>query len=173
MGKIITLQKNDEIVKINVLFDYYKKLNSELNGQLKCRLKQSYLLKAYNLLFETDLDKAVMTIINGAIEQVQEIYERRISPDYNEMNRLVQKFNNIYTHEKQKLISKYEKLAQQSENKFRYFFNSCARPIVGIYCKNHSFEILNSDQMYKNGEESLNQIRLKKITMGNILYYFR
>ena len=62
----------------------------------------------------------------------------------------------------------FEKWANESNKRFEHTFNRFDRPVIGVYDDiQHTFQIINSDQMYKNGEESENQLKLKSITKNS------
>lgn len=63
---------------------------------------------------------------------------------------------------------KFKKMMTDSRKKFTYTYNRFDRPVVGVYHPDgHYMEIINADQMYKNGEESDTQIKLKRITKNS------
>jgi len=168
IGRFITMEYNDEIIKINCLFSYYKKINSLLNKDLNCRLRGTYLLKSYNELFKGGIEKAFDCLARSAKQQVMDIYERFLSPDNKKMNKLLEKIDSEKTKGLNKNYLNFQKLADDSIKRFALSFNRFDRPILGIYIeKNHTFEIINSDQMYKNGEESESRIQLKNISKNS------
>lgn len=166
MGKIISMECNDEIKNINILFEINRKLSSILNLHFKCRLNKKYLMDSYFTLFEKDLNGAIDCLYEGAEEQICNIFERRINPDYVNMQKIIEDCKKIATDKH--ILAKFYQTKGEYEQKFGYYFNSCARPIVGIYDeKRHSFLIINADHIYQNGEESSSQIKLKKITKNS------
>ncbi|MBS5931501.1 MAG: hypothetical protein KIC94_01390 [Clostridiales bacterium] len=166
MGNLVTMECNDDIMNINILFDLYKKLSSIINKNLKYRLKKEYLQEAYKLLFEKNLDLARSILLDRAKEQICDTFERRISPDYLKMKKIVEECEKA--NNDKKIIKRHEQVNDEYECKFEYLFNSCTRPIVGIFDnQTHKFTIINADQMYMNGEEAKSQIRLKEITKNS------
>jgi hypothetical protein len=168
IGRIITMEYNEDVVKINSLIEYYKKLNSIMNESLRCRLRGKYLSESYSLLFRNSLAEAYESLTKGAQQQITDIFEKYLSPDYKKMNRLLEKIE----HEKDKQYSKnkiqFERIALDSAKKFEHTFNRFDRPVLGIYDDlKHTFKIINTDQMYKNGEESDKQIKLKSMSKNS------
>lgn len=168
IGRIITMEYNEEIININCLLAYYKKITSILNRNLNCRLRGQYLEKSYNELFTSNLERALRILAVGAKQQVVDIYARYLNPDNNKMDKLIQE---IY-FEMDKSLGKghanFQSLANNSVKKFAQNFKRFDRPILGIYHNTgHVFEIINADQMYKNGEESKNRIQLKSLSKNS------
>lgn len=168
IGKIITMEYNSEISNINSLFEYYKRISSIIAQNHRCRLRSTILSEAYDILGYHDVNRACEILRDGAIEQVAEIYERYIQPDYQKRDSLIQKIVGIHEKELPKIFRKNEENARKCRKKFEYCFERFDRPIVGIYYPEHrSFEIINADQMYKNGEESANRIKLRSISKNS------
>lgn len=168
IGKIITMEYNKEVAKINSLFAYYKSINSIVNGGLKCRIRGNILSDSYGILFHENLDKAYLELTKGAKQQVNDVYERFLNPDINAMNRLLTRIENEKNKAIEKNLNHFTKFGLESSKRFEQCFNRFDRPILGVYHEsNHTFEILNADQMYKNGEESANRIKLKSITKNS------
>lgn len=168
IGKIITMDYNAEISKINALFEYYKKVSSLVAKNHRCRLRSSFLGEAYEALSYCDINEACEILRDGAIEQVTEIYDRHINPDYQKRDALLQKIVGMYEKELPKIVKKNEESAMKCRKKFEYCFERFDRPIVGIYYpERRMFEIINADQMYKNGEESANRIKLRSISKNS------
>lgn len=168
IGKIITMEYNSEISNINSLFEYYKKINSLIAKNHKCRLKSLILSEAYDSLWHSGINGACEILRNGAIEQVTEIYDRYLEPDYQKRDALIQQIEGIYKKELSKILKKNENSARKCSKKFEYCFERFDRPIVGIYYpEQRMFEIINADQMYKNGEESANRIKLRSISKNS------
>jgi hypothetical protein len=166
MGKIVSMECNEDIKNINILFEINKKLSSILNVHFKCRLSRRYLNNAYQILFEKELLQAIDVLIKGAEEQILDIFARRINPDYGNMQKIVQECQKVKTDKR--ILLKFDQAKGEYEQKFEYYFNSCARPIVGIYEEDtHSFLIVNADHIYQNGEESESQIKLNTITKNS------
>lgn len=168
IGKIITMEYNEEIAKINSLFAYYKSVNSMVNRGLKCRIRGNILADSYKILFDKKLDEAYLELSKGAKQQVSDVYERFLNPDINAMNKLLNRIENEKNKAIEKNLNHYTKIGLESAKRFEQCFNRFDRPILGVYHEdNHTFEILNADQMYKNGEESANRIKLKSITKNS------
>ncbi len=168
IGRMITMEYNEDMVKINCLIAYYKRLNSIMNDNLGCRLRGQYLSESYTRIFNGNLEIAYATITQGAKQQVSDIFERYLSPDYKKMNRIIEKIEQENDKQYKKNRSQFEKSAVESVRKFEQAFNRLDRPILGVYDENeHSFKIINTDQMYKNGEESDKQIKLKSISKNS------
>jgi hypothetical protein len=166
MGKIVSMECNEDIKNINILLEMNKKISSILNVHLKCRLSRRYLNNAYQILFEKGLPQAIDVLVEGSEEQISDIFARRINPDYVSMQNIVQECNKIKTDKR--ILSKFDQVKGEYEQKFEYYFNSCARPIVGIYEEDtHSFLIVNADHIYQSGEESESQIKLNTITKNS------
>lgn len=168
LGRLISMEPNEDIFKINCLFEMYKKLNSITNKHLKCRIRNIYLSKAFSTLFSENLDAAYEVLTEGTKNQINNIFERHLSPDYTRLRKIINE-----VEKKAKVCGnqnkiKYEKKMYNTKKTFEYTFNRFDRPVVGIYNRdNHSIEIINSDQMYKNGEESEKQIKLNRITKNS------
>ena len=168
IGKIITMEYNAEISNINTLFEYYKRISSLLSQNHRCRLRTMFLSEAYDALIYYDIKEACKIIRDGAIEQVREIYDRHINPNYKQKEAMINKIIGIYEKELPRISKKNEENALRCRKKFEYCFERFDRPIVGIYHpEQRMFEIINADQMYKNGEESLNRIKLRSISKNS------
>lgn len=168
IGRIITMEENEDIVKINSLMSYYKYINSFLNYNLKCRLRGIFLSESFKRIFERNLKESYDCMTSGAKEQISDIYERRLSPNYSKMYSLLEKLEQDKDKQFKKNISQFEKMASESAKRFEHTFNRFDRPVIGVYDDTqHTFQIINSDQMYKNGEESENQLKLKCITKNS------
>lgn len=168
IGKIITMDYNAEISNINALFEYYKKISSLIAKNHRCRLRSFFLGEAYETLSYCDINEACEILRDGAIEQVTEIYDRHLSPDNQKRDTLIQKIVGMHEKELPKIIKKNEESALRCRKKFEYCFERFDRPIVGIYYpEQRMFEIINADQMYKNGEESANRIKLRSISKNS------
>lgn len=168
IGKIITMDYNAEISKINALFEYYKKINSLIAQNHRYRLRSFVLSEAYNVLGYCDINEACEILRDAAIEQVTEIYDRYLNPDYQKRDALIQKLLGMYEKELPKIVKKNEESAIKCRKKFEHCFERFDRPIVGIYYpEQRMFEIINADQMYKNGEESANRIKLRNISKNS------
>lgn len=168
IGRIITMDYNAEISKINALFEYYKKVSSLVAKNHRRRLRSYFLSEAYEALSYCDINEACEILRDGAIEQVTDIYDRYLVPDYKKRDALIQKIVGTYEKELPKIVKKNEENAMKCRKKFEYCFERFDRPIVGIYYPDHRiFEIINSDQMYKNGEESANRIKLRSISKNS------
>lgn len=168
IGKIITMEYNSEISNINSLFEYYKKLSSLIAKNHRYRLRSLFLSEAYDALRYSDINGACEILRDGAIEQVAEIYDRYLMPDYQKRDELIQKIAGIYEKELPKIVKKNEDSAKKCRKRFENCFERLDRPIVGIYYpERRMFEIINADQMYKNGEESVNRIKLCSISKNS------
>jgi len=168
IGKIITIEYNSEISSINALFEYYKKISSLIAKSHRCRLRSWFLSEAYDALRFRDINEACEILRDGAIEQVAEIYERCLEPDYQKRDALIQKIKGLHEKDLPRIIKKNEDNAKKCRKKFEYCFERFDRPIVGIYySKQRMFEIINADQMYKNGEEAANRIKLCSISKNS------
>lgn len=166
MGKLFSMECNEDIKNINILFEVNKKMSSVLNYNMKCRLNKKYLVMAYTALFESDILTAIDILCEGAKEQISDIFDRRIDPDISLMQKVVTECEKVKNDKR--IFSKFEQIKGEYEQKFEYYFNSCARPIVGIYDEtSHNFLIVNADQIYQSGEEAKGQIRLKSITKNS------
>lgn len=167
IGRYITLEKNEEIININVLFSYYKSISSLINRSLKCKLHRMYLHESYELLFESGLEAACERLTKAAKQQVQEVYSRHLTLDNKKQQDLLTRIDKE-SQKIERLEVKYRKQGNESIEEFVRLFNSLDRPIIGIYDeKRHSFEIINYDQIYKNGEESPNRIQLKSVSKNS------
>lgn len=168
IGKIITMEYNLEISHINCLFEFYKKISSLIIRNHRCRVRSCFLSNAYSTLRQKSVDQACIVLRDGAIQQVMEIYDRYIEPDYVKRDDLIQKIKAMYEKELPKIKRKNEENALKSKKKFEYCFERFDRPIVGVYHPEEmTFEIINADQMYKNGEESAKQIKLRNISKNS------
>lgn len=166
MGKLVSMECNEDIKNINILFEVNKKIGSILNRHFRCRLSKSYLNNAYKMLFEEGVSQAIDILYEGATEQISEIFARRIEPDYANMQIIIQECNDV--KKDKRIFSKYYQEKSEYEHKFEYYFNSCARPIIGIYDDElHSFLIINADHIYQSGEEAESQIKLNSITKNS------
>lgn len=168
LGRFISMEPNEDICRINCLFEFYKKLNSITNKFLKCRIRSIYLSNSFSVLFNSSLEQAFEILLNGVKEQVFDVFERHISPDIRKRDMIITKLENQKESCLRKNIKQFEKGMRESSKKFAYTYNRFDRPVVGIYNQDrHFIEIINADQMYKNGEESDTQIILKKITKNS------
>lgn len=168
LGRLISMEPNEDIFKMNCLFEFYKKLNSVMNKYLKCRIRSTYLADSYNILFRESIEQAYEILLEGAKKQVCDVFERHISPDINKKDMIIKTLENQKDLCLEKSRKKFQKIMRDSRKKFTYTYNRFDRPVVGIYHPDrHYMEIINADQMYKNGEESDTQIKLKRITKNS------
>lgn len=168
LGRFITMEPNEDIYRINCLFEFYKKLNSITNKYLKCRIRSIYLSNSFSVLFNSSMEQAYDILLNGVKEQVLDVFERHISPDIKKRDMIIANLENQKEICLKKSCGRFEKIMKESKTKFAYTYNRFDRPIVGIYHKDeHAIEIINADQMYKNGEESDTQIKLNRITKNS------
>lgn len=168
MGKFISMDSNERINNINVLFEVFNGLSGVIGSKLRCRMKKSSIVEAYYILKEESIEICLEILLDKAKEQILDLYDSQKDPDYNEMNSLVAKCENIVNNGKTNTMKKYEKLNKESRKRFIDLITSFSRPIVGIYdAYNDRFEIVNADQMYMNGENSVRQIKLQKITKNS------
>lgn len=168
LGRLISMEPNEDIYKINCLFEFYKRLNSITNKYLKCRIRNIYLTESFLVLFNGSVEEAYERLLNGVKEQVYDVFERYISPDIKRRDMIISKLENQKESCLKKSTNKFKKIMKESSKKFAYTYNRYERPIVGIYHQDgHFIEIINADQMYKNGEESATQIKLKQITKNS------
>lgn len=168
LGKFISMEPNEDISKINSLFELYQKLNSIVNKHLRSRIRNEYLANAYLALFDYDIEYAYNILADGVKQQVNLIFERYLSPDYIRLQSIVDEISKQVEKCSKTTIAKYEKNNIRSKERFEYTFNRFDRPIVGVYKEQgHLVEILNYDQMYKNGEEANRQIKLNCITKNS------
>ena len=162
------MEPNEDIFKMNCLFEFYKKLNSITNKYLKCRIRSTYLADSYDILFRKSIEQAYEILLEGAKNQVCDVFERHISPDINKKDMIIKTLENQKDLCLEKSRKKFQKIMRDSRKKFTYTYNRFGRPVVGIYHSDgHYMEIINADQMYKNGEESDTQIKLKRITKNS------
>jgi len=168
MGKLISMEPCEQIMEINILCEFYRDINSIINGNFKRRFRILYLHEGYAALCNNGLEKAIERLYENACTQILEIYDGRLKPDYNEMNKILGKVEKCYKKDVEKIVNLYAKWNEDCVRKFDHYFNSCARPVVGIYDRDtYRFEIINADQMYKNGEESEKQIKLNSISKNS------
>lgn len=168
IGKIVTMEYNSEISNINCLFEFYKKISSLVTRYHRCRVRGCFLNDAYRTLRDTSVNQACIILRDGAIQQVMEIYERYLEPDYRKRDELIQKIKKVYEKDLPKIERRNEENALKSKKKFEYCFERFDRPIVGVYRPEEmAFEIINADQMYKNGEEAAKQIKLRNISKNS------
>lgn len=168
LGRLISMEPNEDIFKMNCLFEFYKKLNSITNKYLKCRIRSTYLADSYDILFRKSIEQAYEILLEGAKNQVCDVFERHISPDINKKDMIIKTLENQKDLCLEKSRKKFKKIMKDSRKKFTYTYNRFDRPVVGIYHPDgHYMEIINADQMYKNGEESDTQIKLKRITKNS------
>lgn len=168
LGRLITMEYNEEIVRINCLFEYYKRINSIISNALNIRLRHCFLEDAFREIFISDIGDACMKLCDGAIQQIYDLFERQLKPNYERREKIINQIINSYKKDFGKLLQKSEKNGADCSKKFEYCFNRFDRPVVGVYNdREKCFEILNADQMYKNGEESINRIRLFNISKNS------
>lgn len=168
LGRLISMEPNEDIFRVNCLFEFYKKLNSIMNKNLKCRIRSEHLSNGFSALFRDSVEQAYEILLEGAKEQVSDVFERHIVPDIRKRNMIIRELENQKEVCFEKNIRRFKKNMELSKKKFAYTYNHFDRPVVGIYHQDgHFVEIINSDQMYKNGEESDTQIKLKKITKNS------
>lgn len=168
LGRLISMEPNEDIYKINCLFEFYKKLNSITNKYMKCRIRSIYLSDSFSVLFNGSVEQSYEILLDGVKEQVYDVFERHISPDIKRRDMIITNLESQKEPCLKKSRNRFEKIMRESSKKFAYTYNRFDRPIVGIYHQNgHFVEIINADQMYKNGEESDTQIKLKQITKNS------
>ena len=83
LGRLISMEPNEDIFRMNCLFEFYKKINSITNKYLKCRIRNIYLADSYDILFKESIEQAYEILLEGAKNQVCDVFERHISPDIN------------------------------------------------------------------------------------------
>lgn len=168
LGRFISMEPNEDIYRINCLFEFYKKLNSIINKSLKCRIRSIYLSESFSVLFHGSVEQAYEILLDGVKEQVFDVFDRYISPDIKRRDMIINKLDNQKELCLRNNKNRFEKNMRESSRKFAYTYNRFDRPIVGIYYEDeHYIKIINADQMYKNGEESDTQIKLKQITKNS------
>ena len=123
---------------------------------------------SFSVLFNGSVEQAYEILLDGAKEQVYDVFERYIYPDTKRRDMIITNLESQKEPCLRKNRNRFEKIMRESSKKFAYTYNRFDRPIVGIYHQDgHSIEIINADQMYKNGEESDTQIKLKQITKNS------
>lgn len=168
LGRLISMEPNEDIFRMNCLFEFYKKINSITNKYLKCRIRNIYLADSYDILFKESIEQAYEILLEGAKNQVCDVFERHISPDINKKDMIIKTLENQKDLCLERSRKKFKKMMVDSQKKFTYTYNRFDRPVVGVYHSDgHYMEIINADQMYKNGEESDTQIKLKRITKNS------
>lgn len=168
LGRLISMEPNEDIYRINCLFEFYKKLNSIMNKYLKCRIRSIYLTDSFSVLFDNSVEQAYDILLDGVKEQIDDVFERHLWPDIKKRDRIIASLENQKNFCQKNSRKRFKKIMIESRKKFVYTFNRFDRPIVGIYHQEgHYVEIINADQMYKNGEESDTQIKLKQITKNS------
>lgn len=168
IGKLIPMEKNDDLLKINYLFAYSKKINSILNQNLKCRLNKICLIEAYKVLFLDEMDIAYEILKDGARKQIIDAFERYLNPDNKKRDSILEQLEQNKKRFIKKYRTEYNRIDINYKRQFEHYFNRNERPIVGVYNPDdYSITIINFDQMYKYGEEAGNQIRLKSITKNS------
>ena len=169
LGRLISMEPNEDIFKMNCLFEFYKKLNSITNKYLKCRIRSTYLADSYDILFRKSIEQAYEILLEGAKNQVCDVFERHISPDINKKDMIIKTLENQKDLCLEKSRKKFKKIMKDSRKKFTYTYNRFDRPVVGIYHPDgHYMEIINADQMYKNDEPTsvINNLKeLQKIVL--------
>lgn len=167
-GTFITMEPNEDIYKINCLFELYKILNSITSKYLKCRVRSRYLAQGYAELFNGSLESACTCLVKGAIKQVEDTFARYLVVDIKKQDMIINKLNKQNEVNLERIKRKNQRLKENSREKFNYTYTRCERPVVGVYNEElHTIEIINYDQMYKNGEESRTQVKLEKITKNS------
>lgn len=130
IGKIITMEYNPEISKINVLFEYYKKISSLIAKNHRCRLRSYFLSYAYDALENGDIGGACEVLKNGAIKQVEEIYEKYIRPDYRKMKLLIGRIEEMHKRELPKVIKKNEADAVKCRKNLNTILKNLIDPLL-------------------------------------------
>ena len=157
LGKIIPLKPSSIIHEINSLFDLCRYINSVMKKNLKCRLRSNYLQTSYENLFTDGLESASQLLVTLATQQINDFYEKLIIIPEKQSTLI----KNIQS--KRKSILKNTNIT--STDTFIKSFNRLERPVVGKFDDiSKSFEIINSDQLYKNGEYAENGIKLTNVS---------
>ena len=168
LGRFYTMEPNEDICKINCLFELYKKLNSIVNNYLKCRIRSFYLADSFSVLFQGSLEQACDALLEGVLDQVWERIKRASADEMEKYNKMIGELEKQKENSLKRDKNKFEKVMEESRTAFANVYNRLERPVVGIYHQDgHSIEIINADQMFKNGEESDTQIRLRQITKNS------
>ncbi|EOT23390.1 hypothetical protein C805_03051 [Eubacterium sp. 14-2] len=168
LGRFYTMEPNEDICKINCLFGLHKKLNSILNNNLKCRIRSAYLAESFSVLFQKSLDQACEVLLDGVLEQVWEKFERGSFVEMEKWNKMIRELDKQKENALKRDRERFEKIMEESKIVFASTYNRLERPVVGVYHQDvPSIEIINADQMFKNGEESETQIKLRRITKNS------
>lgn len=168
LGRFYTMEPNEDICKINCLFELYKKLNSIVNHYLRCRVRSSYLADSFSVLFQKSLEGACEALLDGVLEQVLEKIERAGADEMEKYYKMIGELERQKENSLKRDRNKFEKAMEESKTLFASVYNRLERPVVGVYHQDgHAIEIINADQMFKNGEESDTQIRLRQITKNS------
>ena len=94
LGRLISMEPNEDIFRMNCLFEFYKKINSITNKYLKCRIRNIYLADSYDILFKESIEQAYEILLEGAKNQVCDVFERHISPDINKKDMIIKTLEN-------------------------------------------------------------------------------
>lgn len=81
LGRLISMEPNEDIYRINCLFEFYKKLNSITNKYMKCRIRSIYLSDSFSVLFNGSVEQSYEILLDGVKEQVYDVFERHIFPE--------------------------------------------------------------------------------------------
>lgn len=168
LGRLYTMEPNEDIFKINCLFEFYKKINSIVNHNLRCRVRGRYLAESFSVLFQESLETAFESLLDGVLEQVWERIKRAGADEMEKYNKMLEELRRQKENSLKRDRKKFEKAKEESKTFFSSIYNRLERPVVGVYHQDgHAIEIINADQMFKNGEESNTQIRLRQITKNS------
>lgn len=168
LGRFYTMEPNEDIYKINCLFELYKKLNSIVNNYLKCRIWSVYLAESFSVLFQDSLEQACETLLEGVLEQVWKKIGKARADEMEKYNKMIRELEKQKENSLIRGRDRFKKAMEESRTVFANTYNRLERPVVGVYYQEwHAIEIINADQMFKNGEESDTQIRLRQITKNS------
>lgn len=167
LGRIISLEFNEELIQVNQLFKLYKQYSSIINTCVSTRLNTDSLEESYIILHQSNLETAMEELSVKAKRQLFNTLSLRIKPSDMEYSRAVEKMdrikNNILNEFNRKVMSRND-----TYEDFQTSFSRNDRPVVGIYDEEeHSFIIINANQMYQYGEEAENQLKLKSISKNS------
>lgn len=156
MGFLVPLYECQRIEEINQLLLIYKAIVSFFRKRYHCKFRDNALKESYIRLQIHGINDAIDILISIAKQQIADIYERRLSPQDSDLQNDIRDCETLLNKKMRRMGS------------FYYYFKTNARPIIGFLEESSGyFSIINADQLYKNGEEAKNQIKLNEITKNS------
>lgn len=173
MGKIIPLQYNEYLAKLQHLLDEYKFLNYTLDNFENHNIKRKKfvkrdLIKYIKMISNNTMNEILEAMFNNYKDKINQVYKKQKKSNEEFYNKTIKKLS----QRRNNIDNKYNKFIHTSianTNKtFMNNFYSFSRPIIGIYeDKTNIIKIINSDQMFEKGKNYHNSLGLISISRNS------